>query len=411
VDVASNVVSGTSTMRARSAKELAAFNLDFESLEISALTVNGTAASYSHESHELTITPTASLKAGEIFTVTVAYRGEPNSESGGNASGEREYALGWSHYDGGIFVASEPSGAASFYPVNDHPCDKATYTFHITVPDPYVVAANGTLEEMTENGQTTTYLFEMRDPMASYLATMNIAEFDRELQGGPHGLPIRNYFEKSLDSATREEFSRTPEMIEYFSTIYGRYPFDVYGVVVLDDNLGFALETQTLSLFGRRVGNDRVEAEQVVAHELSHQWFGDSVSIASWRDIWLNEGFASMSEWLWIEHSQGKGAYEGYVRGVYGYAQGNFLSPPGAPTADDLFNPGVYIRGGLTLHALRKEVGDDAFFRTLQAYTARYRNGNARTEDFISVAEEVSGKKLGDLFNDWLYGADLPALP
>ncbi|HKP51843.1 MAG TPA: M1 family metallopeptidase [Chloroflexia bacterium] len=411
VGVESNLVFGTTTMRARSIKDMSAFNLDFESLEITTLTVNGTAARYSHERHELTITPATSLKAGEIFTVTVDYRGEPNSDPGDNSPNEKEYALGWSHYDGGIFVASEPSGAASFYPVNDHPCDKATYTFRITVPERYVVAANGTLKGITENGQTNTYLFETRDPMASYLAAINIAEFDRETQQGPGGLPIRNYFEKSLDSSTREEFERTPEMIEYFSQIYGPYPFDVYGAVVLDDNLGFALETQTLSLFGRRVGNDRVDAEQVIAHELSHQWFGDSVSLTSWRDIWLNEGFASMSEWLWIEHSQGEGAYESYVRGVYGYAQENFLSPPADPSADDLFNAGVYLRGGLTLYALRKEVGDDLFFRTLQTYTSRYRNGNARTEDFIEVAEEVSGKELGDLFNAWLHHAEMPPLP
>lgn len=411
VDVARNVVSGTSTMRAQATQRLDAFNLDFERLSISAVTVNGSTAQYGQATHELTITPTVALKASETFTVTVAYEGEPNVRSGNPVAGEPEYALGWSHYSGGVFVASEPSGAASFYPVNDHPCDKATYTLRVTVPDPYVVAANGTLKESVDNGPTTTYRFETRDPMASYLVTIDIAEFDRETQQGPGGLPIRNYFEKSLSQETRDYFKRTPEMIEYFSTVYGPYPFDVYGVVVIDDPLGFAIETQTLSLFGRQVGNSRVGAEQVVAHELSHQWFGDSVSVASWRDIWLNEGFASMSEWLWIEHNQGTPAYDSYVQNIYGYAKETGLSAPGDPPADDLFNPSVYVRGGLTLHALRKEVGDDTFFRTLQTYTARYHNGNAATQDFISVAEEVSGKKLGDLFNKWLYSVEVPPLP
>lgn len=411
VDVVGNVVSGTTTMRAQAASNLDAFNLDFEDFSISAVTVNGKPALYSHARHELTITPAIPLKVAETFTVTVAYSGEPNINTGNPIAGEQEYALGWTHYSGGVFVASEPSGAASFFPVNDHPCDKATYTLRITVPDPYVVAANGILKDTVDNGSTNTYHFETRDPMASYLVTVGIARFDLQTQQGPSGLPIRNYFESSLEQETRDYFKRTPEMIDYFSKVYGPYPFDVYGVVVIDDPLGFAIETQTLALFGRNVGNSRVGAEQVVAHELSHQWFGDSVSVASWKDIWLNEGFASMSEWLWIEHDKGKSAYDSYVRGVYGYAKENDLLPPGNPPADDLFNQGVYVRGGLTLHALRKEVGDDAFFRTLQTYTARYRNGNADTQDFISVAEEVSGKKLGSLFDTWLYSEQIPPLP
>ncbi len=411
VDVASNVVSGTSTMRAQASKPLSSFNLDFEKFNISAITVNGAVAGYSQQGEELAITPTTELRLANIFTVTVAYRGTPNTQPNGSILGDKEYAPGWSHYRGGTFVASEPSGAASFFPANDHPCDKALYTFRITVPKPYIVAANGTLKEKTDNGQLSTYLFETRDPMASYLVTIDIAKFDLQTEQGPGGLPIRNYFEKGIDTTTRDYFKRTPEMIQYFSTLFGPYPFDVYGAVVLDEPLGFAIETQTLSLFGQQIGSSRVDAEQVVAHELSHMWFGDSVSLSQWRDIWLNEGFASMSEWLWIEHTQGKAAYDSYVRGVYRESRNSALSAPGNPTADDLFSPSVYLRGGLTLYALRKEIGDDSFFKTLQVYASHYRNSNATTQDFISVAQEISGKKLGDFFNNWLYSEAMPSLP
>lgn len=411
VDVERDVVTGTTTMRAVAAKVLSGFNLDFGGgLKVNAVRVNDADARFNSTRHELEITPSSPLKAGASFTVTVAYGGEPNTQPVDTIPGER-YALGWSHYDKGVFVASEPSGAASFFPVNDHPCDKATYNMSVTVPKPYTVAANGMLKEAKDLGAATTYTFDTRDPMASYLVTLNIAEFNLQTQEGPNGLPIRNYFAKGLNDSVRIAFQRTPEMIDYFNKLYGPYPFDVYGVVVIDEPLGFALETQTLSLFGRPAGSGRVEAEQVTAHELSHQWFGDSVSLASWGDIWLNEGFASMSEWLWIEHDRGANAYESYVQGIYDYAQGSDLGPPGSPSADSLFDPSVYLRGGLTLYALRKEVGDDAFFKTLQTYMARYRNANARTQDFMRVAGEVSGKQLDSLFNAWLYESDLPPLP
>jgi aminopeptidase N len=151
----------------------------------------------------------------------------------------------------------------------------------------------------------------------------------------------------------------------------------------------------------------------VVAHELSHQWFGDSVSVADWSDIWLNEGFATYSEGLWIEHTQGRAAMDGWVKYLYNDMVQNrsYVSEPGNPPATDLFNWGVYEWGGLTLHALRLEVGDETFFKILKTYYSRYAGGNATTDDFIAVAEEVSGKDLKQFFDDWLYSGNLPPIP
>jgi aminopeptidase N len=312
-------------------------------------------------------------------------------------------------------VLSEPDGSAGYYPVNDHPLDKASYTFRVTVPKPLEVAANGLLTETTDNGDTTTFLFEAHEPMASYLATINIDEFDTETMESGNGIPIRNYYSSDLPKEVRKPFARQGEMLDYFSEIYGLYPFEVYGAMVMNTEFGAALENQTLSIFGMdMVDVENVEGtELTVAHELAHQWFGDSVSVADWSDIWLNEGFATYSEGLWIEHLHGRDALDEWVKSQYqdvvDFQQ--YFPAPGNPPADDLFNSGVYVWGGLTLHALRVEIGDEAFFKTMQTYFERYKGGNAATADFIAVAEEVSGKDLTEFFNNWLYSESIPPIP
>ncbi|MBI3162796.1 MAG: hypothetical protein HYZ23_09810 [Chloroflexi bacterium] len=228
------------------------------------------------------------------------------------------------------------------------------------------------------------------------------------------GVPIRNYYSTGLEENVREPFARQGRMIDYFSELFGPYPFDVYGALVMDTEFGAALENQTLSIFGIDMidVDDVEETELVVAHELAHQWFGDSVSLADWGDIWLNEGFATYAEALWYEHLYGQDGLDEYVEYLYSVVDeyDDTGTPPGDPPADDLFNSGVYEWGGLTLHALRLEVGDETFFEILKTYHERYKNGNATTEDFISIAEEVSKKELSEFFNDWLYKGILPPL-
>ncbi|MCA2002560.1 MAG: M1 family peptidase, partial [Chloroflexi bacterium] len=242
-----------------------------------------------------------------------------------------------------------------------------------------------------------------------------IDDFDVETTESESGVPIRNYYSSSLPEEIRKPFARQGEMLDYFSEVFGAYPFEVYGSMVMDAEFGAALESQTLSIYGMdMIDPANVEdAELVVAHELAHQWFGDSVSLADWRDIWLNEGFATYAEALWLEHLYGRERLENYVREWYGEvnAHPEYFVPPGAPPPDDLFNGGVYLRGGLTLHALRLEIGDEAFFETLKTYFALYKNGNASTGDFIAVAEKVSGKELNEFFDRWLYSETIPSIP
>ena len=406
-DLAADTISGTTVLQAQALLDLAEFNLDFEGFTIRALTVNDAPAQYKRAGRELSIMPPSPLRAGQRFTVAVAYYGVPEPTADNGAP----FLVGWRHYEGGVYVASQPSGAATWYPVNDHPCDKATYTLRITVPQPYVVAANGLLQSATDNGATTTYVWEARDPMASYLVTVNIAEFTQQTAAGPGGLPIRNYFPQRLAADLADDFARTPEMITLYDRLFGPYPFEAYGVVVADTQVGFALETQTLSLFGRDDSSEPGRGELIVAHELAHQWFGNSVSLASWLDIWLNEGFATYAQWLWVEETQGREAFDRQVRMAYSTIQQRDLPPPGNPPPNGLFSAGVYLRGGLTLHVLRLRVGDDTFFRILQTYAARYHNSNATTADFVALAEEISGTELQALVAAWLYDEALPEIP
>lgn len=416
-DVATSTLKGITTIEATATQNLSSFNLDFIGFDIEGITVNGKPATFSRDGQELTIAPLEALSEGDPFTVEVQYSGSPEQIT----SVAIPVPTGWVIFDGGSYVLSEPDGAANYYPVNDHPLDKASYTFRVTVPEPFEVAANGVLEQTIDNGDTTTYVFDARDPMASYLTTVNISQFDLQTETPPSGVPIRNYFGEGISSNLLEPFALQPAMLEYFTKLFGPYPFELYGSVVMNTETGSALETQTLSIFGLdQLGRTPVysggfsaSTEEIVAHELSHQWFGDSVALADWSDIWLNESFATYSQGLWIEGSQGRAALDQWIINKYNTVVDAIdqLVPPGLPPADDLFNSGVYEWGALGLHALRLEVGDETFFKILQTYFDRFKGGNVRTQDLIDVSEAVSGRELSDFFDRWIYSTTIPPIP
>jgi aminopeptidase N len=320
---------------------------------------------------------------------------------------------GWFHNDDNeVFVSSEISSSDNWYPVNDHPLDKASYSFRITVPKPYVVAANGLLQEEVDNGDTVTYVWEAAEPMASYTAAVSIDEYVIETEQGPHGILIRNYLPVDFPETSKANIHQTADMLAFFGERFGPYPFDAYGIVIVDfprDTPFFtlAMETQTLSQHGR---DEYSLSEYIIAHELAHQWFGDSVSLKNWQDIWLKEGAATYAEWLWMEHKEGGDALDAKVRRVYPM-EAFSPNPPGNPLSTNLYTSTIFDRGTLTFHALRLRVGDEVFFQILRTYTERYRYGNADTADFIAVAEEVSRQNLTEFFDAWLYASKIPAIP
>jgi aminopeptidase N len=280
------------------------------------------------------------------------------------------------------------------------------------VPQPWVVAATGNLLEANTEGAKTRYVWEMDKPMASYLASVNIDHYVTQESMGPGNIMIRNYIPQDVDPALTSNLDRLPEMIAYFSDLFGPYPFDKYGVLIADETIApcldgsLSLEAQSLSI---HCPSEYMLSEPVLAHELAHQWFGDSVSLKRWQDIWLKEGFATYAQWLWETRGQG-------VQAVTALAdeQKKFSGQDakiGQPPLNGLYDWESYIGGALVVHALRLKVGDEAFFNILRTYLERYRYGNAGTEEFIAVAEEVSGQELSVFFDSWLMQTTLPDWP
>ncbi len=411
-DPAVGTLTGTTSMVAIATQNLSTFYVDFGELSLIEITVNGAAALASKTDSSdinLLVEPTQPIAVGETFELVITYSGRPATI--------RSVALpidaGWTTApDGTSYVVTEPDGAYSWFPVNDHPLDKALFRFEITVPDGITAVANGVNTEMITDIGSNTWIWEGTQPMAPYLATVVIGDVvivNDEAGSAQSGIPIRNVLPPELAANPPAALALQGEMLNYFAEIFGPYPFATYGIASVE---GFqaALENQTLSVFGADIVRSGF-FETVLVHEIAHQWIGNWVSLADWSDIWLNEGFATYAEWLWEENQRGPQARDALIAEAYATVEGLAPLAPGAPPPDDLFAFSVYNRGGLALHALRQEVGDDTFFAILRRYTDRYANDNARTVDFIEVAQEVSGIDLSDLFNRWLYQPELPPLP
>lgn len=327
VDMDAQQISAETIINAISTQDLARFNLDFSAYEIESVTVQGVDADFDLFAGELVITPAETIAEGESFSIIVIYNGTPPGP-------------GWNFYRHGVIVAGEPVSASGWFPVNEHPLDKAIYSYQITVPEPLIAASNGTLQDTLDNGDgTTTYIWKSQDPIASYLTTVAIAEFDIQTGESASGVPVRNYIYDAARQEIYDIFAQTGEMIDVLETAFGPYPFEAYGVAVHNLRIGFALETQTLSTFGNAFVN-----ESVAVHELAHQWFGNSVSLERWQDIWLNEAFATYAQALWFEYKSGEAGLQANVEGFYtnmaSFTQGsdaskqdviNFLDNIGSP--------------------------------------------------------------------------------
>ena len=434
VDVTGNHFSAVATIDATATQDLSAFNLDFNGVAVDSASVNDASAKTSLVDSELTVTPTQFLPNGEPFSAEIHYTGTLKPLANQQTFAE----LGWLSTNSGVAALGEPAGASVWFPVNEHPLDKATYTFRVTVKKPLVAVANGTLKSISDDPtdpDEAVYLWQMNQPMASYLAILAVGAYTRQDSQSPDGITIRNYFPSDQADQGIQAFSKQGDMLDFFSSIFGAYPFDEYGALVIDVPIGFSLETQSLTTFTPRVmqaalQNKPENGEGTIAHEMVHQWFGDNVSLKSWRDIWLNEGFATYGSWLWFEHAYSRAVLDAIVQASEASLDGDTLRKQGRtadeiqqtllqfaitgdPTAAKLFDTaGVYYRGALTLHALRLTIGDDAtFFSILKTYQQTYQYGNATTADFIAVAEQVSGKSLDDFFQHWLYDPIIPAMP
>jgi aminopeptidase N len=404
-DTKNQELTAAATITAKATADLSRFNLDLKGLTVDSVTVNGDPATNQRTDNELTIIPAKGIEKDTTFVTAVHYSGQPQPYVDDQLGKE-----GFQITSDGAFAAGEPEVAASWYPVNDHPRDKATYTTKITVADNLTAISNGVLKSKASSGGRTTWTWVEDAPMASYLATMVVGNF--RVQEGTHGgKPVFIAVDEVLSNQIDAVLGRTGEIIDFLATYFGPYPFDAMGGIVINQQIGFALENQTRPIYSPKFFAPGRDGVPVVVHELAHQWFGDSVSINEWREIWLNEGFATYAEWLWSEAKGGESAQQ-WFDGYYRQADSPLWRvAPGEPGRDALFAGSVYQRGAMTLQALRVSVGDDAFFKILKAWASQKANQNATTEEFVALAEQISGKSLKSLFQAWLFGRDRPARP
>jgi len=405
-------IDATTTIDATATQTLSAFNLDLRGFDVTAVTVDGAAATVARSGDELTVTPADPIGADDEFRVVVAYRGTPAPVDDPSAPG----TIGWlsATTGSGTYVAAEPTGAKGIFPSNDHPSDKAMFDISVTAAAGETVVANGVLRSEDPLGDgRTRWTFGQSDPMATYLVQIAVGDYDVVESTGPHGLPLRHAIVRSVPTDDRAVLDDTSAQIEFFERWFGPFPLDTYGLLVADSTPEFALETQTLTLlpvewlsFGREA------ASSVMAHELAHQWFGDTVTPERWSDIWLNEGFATYGEWLWDEHAGGESVEQQAgaaltaaprLREVFG--------PVAAPAATSLFSPNEYDGAAIVLHALRREIGDDAFFGSLRAWVGDHAGRSATTADFEAVVSRVAGRDLTAFFDTWLRSTTVPPFP
>jgi aminopeptidase N len=379
-------------------QDLDRFNLDLRGLTATRVQIGGRSMAFSQEENELVVTPRPRLRRGHTVRVVVRYGGTTTRPT------DIEGALyGWVTTRDGAMVANEPDGAATWFPVNDHPRDKATYDFDINVPEGLVAVANGSLEGRRTAAGRTTWSWRAPDKMAAYLATASVGNYVLRTYAAPNGLEIIDAIDQDLPDTADDGLDQQGEMLVYFASLFGKYPFVSAGGIVDDDSLGYALETQTRPIYSRRA------TESTVAHEITHQWFGNAVSPRRWQDIWLNEGWATYGSWLWAEHDGGATAQDSFEEVMDLPEDDEFwdavISDPG-PLG--LFIDPVYDRGGAALHALRVEIGDADFFALARQWVRRYDDSSATTEDFEALAERVSGQDLDEFFKVWLHTGSKP---
>jgi aminopeptidase len=384
-------------------RALTLIRLDLRGLEVAKVRVNGgRPARYSLRGGKLRIRLAAAAAAGDRLVVVVRYGGQPGPVP--SIWGD----VGWEELSDGVIVAGQPGGAPSWFPCNDRPDSKATYRLSVTTESDYVVLANGLLVGRRRGASRTTWTYQQSQPMAPYLATVQIGRYERSaLAGSP--VPASLLAPPKLQSAATADFARQPAMLRVFADIFGPYPFDGYTVVVTPDDLEIPLEAQGVAVFGANHIDGMQGLERLVAHELAHQWFGNSLTLGRWRDIWLHEGFACYAEWLWSERSGGKTAdvlARRHHRRLSGAAQDLLLSDPGPET---MFDDRVYKRGALTLHALRLTLGDDIFVTMIRAWATEHRFGTVSTKLFEEHAARYG--RTGALLRRWLRGMPLPDLP
>jgi aminopeptidase N len=407
-------LTAVTTIDAWTTAPLERVNLDFAHGDVHSVQVDGEPAAFAGAGEDLVITPARPLPRGSWTRITVRHTSDPAPRTGRDG--------GWVRTADGLAMANQADAAHLVFPCNDHPSDKAMFTIRVTAPDGYTAVANGLPTRADRAGRATTWTYRTRHPMATELAQVSIGRSTVLHRTGPHGLPVRDVVPAKDRTKLERWLQKTPDQIAWMESKVGRYPFETYGLLMADADTGFELETQTLSLFEKDLFTEPAYPEwyvdSIMVHELSHQWFGDSVSPRTWSDLWLNEGHATWYEALYAEEHANRPLRDrmraAYTASDRWRAAGG---PPAAPKAPDagrkisIFRPNVYDGAALVLYALRQEIGRPAFERLQRVWVQDHQDASATTADFTALASALSGRDLSGFFRAWLYGAKTPPMP
>jgi aminopeptidase N len=376
-------------------------SFDFIGFDIQQVLVNGNVVQFAREDDKLVVDVNG-IVSGQSVLIVVSYSGTPLSERSRFVAFAPSIGMRFVD-DAQVYVLSEPDGSRYWFPNNDHPRDKATFDFVIMVPEGLTAVANGRLVDV-EKGQDLlpngamgdTYRWSHLYPMATYLATIVVGDYERVESKSPKGIPIRSYvFADHMDAFERANVI-TGEAVDWMSDLFGPYPFENIGFVTADAP-GVSLETQTIILL-----STSMIGQQTVLHELAHMWFGNWVSLDSWSEMWRNEGFATYVTLMWAHRDDPEGLELEIEAIKTAVAENEPQYPLGSPPPQYLFGFNTYFKGAVMIHELRQTVGDDAFFAGLQAYFQEYGGGSASDAEFQAVMEKASGISLDAFFVEWL---------
>lgn len=420
--VPSQGINGTVTMTARAKKALSRFDLDFSGAGLDRVVVNGRRAHFVRKGEDLVITPARQIRKHSVFKVRVRhFRANPTIPNP-----DELLSTAFFYTRDGSATSGQPNAMHSVFPSNDHPRDKASYSFRFDVPTGATAVANGVLLGKHRHGSRTVWRYAQRQPMATELTQLVVGKFTVVPRRRVDGVRVRDVIPTRLVSQYDARLPVEKAHLRWMSKRVGPYPFNLYGSLIVDSTLGFALETQTLSLFDTPWFTQfpRGVWDPVMLHELAHQWFGDSVAPYEWSDVWQNEGHASWYEYIYAaqhgfladDTDTDFTTLYGLMREVYelGDVYRDAFGPVARPLSgdvNDVFSPNAYYGGALVLYALRQKVGVSDFGRIERAWVSRYTGRSASTHDFIRLASQVSGQNLHRFLSRWLYSTHTPPMP
>lgn len=405
-DPKSDTIVGSVTLTILPTEDRDEFTLDSAGPRVASVLVDGSAARFVEERRELRISPSYRLTKGLLTKVVVAYSAAPLS-----ADSIAGLPNGWFHTDSGSYVLNEPDGIRTWLPSNDHPSDKATWTFDITVPPGITAIANGQLQSQSSGPKGETWTWREDDPMATYLVQLITGDYELVEGSGPNGLPLLSAVLTRDRELMQPYLDMIDDQIDFFDDYFGPYPLDRYGIAMTDSFSGLAMETQGRSMFSRDdflSGELGYLQELLLSHEVTHMWFGNAVTIGTWGDIWLNEGFATYGQWMWLEHVGLATLTEQADEAIRTKSLAG-EGPSGEPAAAELFSFNSYDGAAVVLHALRLTIGDNTFFALLQQWVADNSGKSKITIDFMSLAMELSACDLTSFFDQWLFAEVAPS--